>query len=315
MTRKRPLFQTGIATAVLTALLLVPASASAQRATGTLIVRIENAGVPVEGVDVDILTQRTRLDVGTTGVSGLIAVNELPLDVNSGTRISTEILDCGAGASVLLVPETERLVTLPADCVRKPVGSFFWGQTERIVISLDGDRVDVESTRSEALDESASGLRFQAAVLYTALWGEEFDQEKDGFGGEAKLFHSWSSGLGVGVGGSATVHDVNGINEDMWKWSAFLEPRYTFFLPRSRFRPHVLARASYNWFAYEEGRRLGESGWGFGGGIGTAYPLGSWVAIDVGLYMGYLSVSSEFEGLSYSRGGTEFQITGGIRFF
>lgn len=315
MTRKRPLFQTGIATAVLTALLLVPASASAQRATGTLIVRIENAGVPVEGVEVDILTQRTRRDVGTTGISGLIAVDELPLDVNAGTRISTEILDCGAGASVLLVPETERLVTLPSECVRKPVGSFFWGQTERIVISLDGDRVDVERTRSEALDERESGMRFQVAALYTALWGEAFDQEKDGFGGEGKLFHTWSNGLGIGVGGSATVHDVNGINEDLWKWSAFLEPRYTFFLPRSRIRPHVLARASYNWFAYEEGRRLGESGWGFGGGIGAAYPLGSWIAIDLGLYLGYLSVASEFEGQSYTRSGTEFQITGGLRFF
>ena len=315
MTRKRPLFQAGIASAVLTALLLVPASASAQRATGTLIVRIEDAGAPVEGVDVDILTQRTRRDIGTTGISGLIAVDELPLDVNAGTRISTEILDCGAGPSVLLVPETERLVTLPADCVRRPVGSFFWGQTERIVISLDGDRVDVASTRSEALDRSESGFRFQADVLFTALWGEEFDQEKDGFGGEGKLFYTWTGGLGVGVGGSATVHDVNGIDESMWKWSAFLEPRYTFFLPRTGLRPHVLARASYNWFAYEEGRRLGESGWGFGGGVGAAYPLGSWIAVDLGLYMGYLSVAADYEGQSYPRSGTEFQITGGVRFF
>jgi hypothetical protein len=315
MTRKRPLFQAGITSAVLTALLLVPSSATAQRATGTLIVRVENADVPVEGVEVTVLTRRTRRVVGTTGIGGLIAVDQLPLDITTGTRVSTEILECGAHASVLLVPDTERLVTLPSECVRKPVGSFFWGQTERIVIRLDGDRVDVERTRSEALDESFSGFRFQVAGLYTALWGEEFDQEKDGLGAEVKLFYTWPGGLGIGGGGSVTNHDVNGIDEDMWKWSAFLEPRYTFFLPRSRFRPHVLARVSYNWFAYEEGRRLGENGWGFGGGIGAAYPLGSWVAVDIGVYLGYLSVASTFEGQSFPRSGTELQLTAGLRFF
>jgi len=315
MTRKRSLFQAGIASAVLTALLLVPASATAQRATGTLIVRVETAGAPVEGVDVGVLTQRTRRVVGTTGISGLIAVDQLTLDIDTGTRISTEILECGADASVLLVPDTERLVTLPSECVRTPVGSFFWGQTERIVIRLDGDRVDVERTRTEALDERLSGFRFQVAGLFTSLWGEDFDQEKDGFGAEAKLFYTWPGGLGVGGGGSVTNHDVNGIDEDLWKWSAFLEPRYTFFLPRSRIRPHVLARVSYNWFAYEEGRRLGESGLGFGGGVGAAYPIGSWVAVDIGVYLGYLSVDATFEGQSFPRSGTEIQLTAGLRFF
>ncbi len=314
MTRKWPQFQAGTAFAALTALLLTPAGAAAQRATGTLIVRVENQGVSVEGVEVSVLSQRTQRSLGITGIGGLVAVDQLPLDINSGTRISTEILECGSDRSVLLVPESERLVTLPGECTRNPVGSFFWGQTERIVIRLDGDQVVVVRTRSEAVDEQESGMRFQVAGLFTALWGEEFDQEKDGFGVEATLFHTWVSGLGIGVGGSGTKHNVNGIDESMYKWSAFLEPRYTLFLPQSRFRPHVLARVSYNWFAYQDGRRLGESGWGFGGGIGTAYPLASWIAVDLGVYLGYLSVAADFEGQSFSRSGTELQITAGVRF-
>ncbi|MGW8283465.1 MAG: hypothetical protein ACWGON_09225, partial [Gemmatimonadota bacterium] len=66
MTRKWPLPQAGVLAAFI-ALLLSPTGVAAQRATGTLIVRVENAGVPVVGVDVSVLAQRTRRIVGTTG--------------------------------------------------------------------------------------------------------------------------------------------------------------------------------------------------------------------------------------------------------
>ncbi|MCL7983824.1 MAG: hypothetical protein M8872_01025, partial [marine benthic group bacterium] len=113
-----------------------------------------------------------------------------------------------------------------------------------------------------------------------------------------------------------TTHDVIGLDENMNKWSAYVEPRYTLFIPTTKFRPYVLGRASYNWFAYEGGVNIGESGWGFGGEIGTAYPIASWIALDVGVYLGYLSVSAESTGgTTFTRSGTELQLTGGLRFF
>ena len=96
------------------------------------------------------------------------------------------------------------------------------------------------------------------------------------------------------------------------KWSAYLEPRYTLFIPTTKLRPYVLGRASYNWLTINPSSGLlGESGIGFGGGIGVAYPVASWLAIDLGAYLGYLSVTAD----SSTRNGTELQLTVGLRFF
>ena len=113
MTRTLPLFQAGKAAAVLAALLLIPASATAQRATGTLIVRVEEAGAPVSGVDVAVVLRRAMQPVGTTGASGIIGIDELPLDIVRGTRVSVGVLRCGAETSALLIPEFESPGEIP----------------------------------------------------------------------------------------------------------------------------------------------------------------------------------------------------------
>jgi len=322
MTRTPPLLQAGKAATVLAALLLVPASATAQRATGTLIVRVEEAGAPVPDIDVSVVLRRTLQRVGTTGTSGIVGVNELPLDIVRGTRVSVGILRCGAETSALLIPEFESPGEVPDYCEQVPAGHFFWGQSERIVIRLDGDRATIEQTTARELAARLSGLRLSAQGLFTTLSGfdtlggsAEFGR---GFGGEARLFFLWSSGLGVGGGGSATVHDVRGANEDMWKWSVFVEPRYTFLLGSSKIRPHVMARASYNWFAYESTQSgqpggVNQSGLGFGGGAGVHYPLAGWLGLEMGVYYGYLSMA--YSGFDESRSGSELQLTAGLRFF
>jgi len=317
MTRTLPLFQAGKAAAVLAALLLIPASATAQRATGTLIVRVEEAGAPVSGVDVAVVLRRAMQPVGTTGASGIIGIDELPLDIVRGTRVSVGVLRCGAETSTLLIPEFESPGEIPDYCEQVSAGHFFWGQSERIVLRLDGDRAVIEATKTDVLRTKLTGWRFEGSFLFTALQGEEFDAYKDGFGADVKLFYTWPGGLGVGGGGSWTKHDVRGADEGLNKWSAYLEPRYTLFIPTTKLRPYALGRVSYNWFAFDGGSgNLGESGIGFGGGLGVAYPIARWLAIDLGAYVGYLSVSATNpEGGTFSESGTEIQLTAGLRFF
>lgn len=321
MTRKRPLPQAGVLAALI-ALLLSPTDVAAQRATGTLIVRVENAGVSVVGVDVSVLAQRSVRVVGTTGVGGVVAIDQLPIEIDSGTRVSTEILECGDDASVLLVPQTAVVVTLPEDCSRRSVGNFFWGQVERIVVRVDGDQASIEQLQSKSVTSRLTGWRLSVNGLFTTLSGFDTlggDSEfGSGFGGTVRVFYLWPNGLGLGGGGSLTLHDVNGVDENMWNWSAFAEPRYTFFLGSSRIRPHVLARVSYNWFSYESTQSgqpggIDQSGWGFGGGAGVHYPIAGWVGLELGLYYGALSMS--FSGYDESRSGSDFQISAGLRFF
>jgi len=316
MTLRLPQFQAGKAAIFLGALLLAATPATAQRATGTLIVRVEDAGAPATGVDVGVVLRRTLQPIGTTGASGIVGVEELPLDIVRGTRVSVGILRCGPETTALLIPEFETLGEIPATCEQVPAGHFFWGQSDRIVIRLDGSSAIVEETQTQELQSLLSGLRFQASFLYTALWGEEFDDYKDGIGGEARLYYMWTSGIGLGLGGSWTIHDVRGQDEGLNKWSAFLEPRYTLFIPTTRIRPYVHARVSYNWFAFDGGvssGRLGENGWGFGGGLGAAYPIASWLAVDVGAYLGYLSVGASTDsGTRFTESGTEMQLRAGL---
>jgi len=319
MTRTLPILQAGKAAAILTALLLAPASASAQRATGTLVVRIEEAGAPAPGVDVAVVLRRTMQAVGTTGTSGIVGVDELPLDIVRGTRVSVGVLRCDSGTSALLIPEFESLGDIPEGCSQVSAGHFFWGQSERIVIRLDGDQAVVVGTQTQAIRTKLTGWRFEGSFLFTALMGEEFDSYKDGMGADARLFYTWPGGLGIGGGGSWTKHDVSGIDEGLNKWAAYFEPRYTLFIPTTKLRPYALGRVSYNWFAFDGGEasgNLGESGVGFGGGLGVAYPIASWIAIDVQAYLGYLSVSAKNDaGTSFSESGTEIQLKAGLRFF
>ncbi len=304
------------ALAALSTSLLLPGAVSAQqRATGTLILRVEESGLPAAGVGVSVFTQRVGRQVGVTGASGLAQVDQLAIDIPKGRRVVAHVLRCPDRTVVYLVPETERIDAIPADCEHLEAGSFFWGQTERVVVSVDGGRATVQETRAEDLDEKLSGLRVTASALYTSLLGEDFDDERNGFGGDVTVFHLWKSGLGIGLGGNVTTHDVTGIDESLWKWSLYLEPRYTLYFHRSKFRPHVFGRVSHNWFAYENGARLSESGWGFGGGLGVAYPLLKWMAVDVGVYYGVLSMDTDFEGQTYTRSGSEVQIKAGARFF
>jgi hypothetical protein len=319
MTGKRLHLPAVTTACLLMALLLAPAVAQAQRATGTLIVRVEESGMPAAGVDVAAVVRRSVQHIGTTGSSGLVAVEELRVEIDRGTRVGVALLNCGTGQTALLIPQYESLAEVPAGCEQIPAGSFFWGQTERVVVLLDGSEAVILETRSEELRSALSGWRFQGSFLFTALQGEDFETEKDGIGADGKLFYLWESGLGAGIGGSWTKHDVTGIGSDLNKWSAYLEPRYTLTFSSTKLRPHVLARASYNWFAYDGGEtqsgRLGESGFGFGGGIGAAYPVAGWLALDVGVYLGYLSVSADYSGTTYTRSGSELQLTGGLRFF
>jgi hypothetical protein len=297
-------------------LLLAPSQGLAQRATGTMIVRVEEGGMPAAGVDVGAVVRRTIEPLGTTGSTGLVAVEELRLDIQQGTRVGVMLLECGTAQSTLLVPQYESLGDLPEGCAQVPAGHFFWGQAERIVVRLEGGDAMVLDTQTEELRSALSGWRAQLSFLFTALMGEDFDTEKDGIGADAKLFYIWESGLGAGIGGSWTTHDVIGLDENMNKWSAYVEPRYTLFIPTTKLRPYVLGRASYNWFSYEGGVNLSENGWGFGGGIGAAYPVARWLAVDLGVYLGYISVSAESSGgTTFTRSGTELQLTGGLRFF
>jgi dipeptidyl aminopeptidase/acylaminoacyl peptidase len=83
MTSKRHRARAAAAAGILAAMLLTPTAASAQRATGTLIVRVEDSGSPAAGVDVGVVLGRAMRGVGTTGASGLVAVDQLALDVQA----------------------------------------------------------------------------------------------------------------------------------------------------------------------------------------------------------------------------------------
>lgn len=315
-TRRRILPATALG--VLASLLVAPVDATAQRATGTLIVRVEENGAPAAGVDIGVFTRRAGRTLATTGSTGLAAVEQLTVDAGVGTRMFTHVLRCPGGTVVYLVPETERIDSIPPGCEHLEAGAFFWGRTERIVVRVDGDHAAVEETQAEEVTERLSGLRLTADFLFTSLYGFDLGSGEGefgaGIGGQARLFYLWPSGIGLGAGGSLTVHDVTGSGANMNKWSAFVEPRYTFLLGSSRIRPHVLARASYNWLSYGSGASSpDQKGFGFGGGIGAHYPLLDWLGAEVGIYYGYLSV--DYSGFDESRSGSELQLSGGLRFF
>ena len=315
-TRRRILPATALG--VLASLLVAPVDATAQRATGTLIVRVEENGTPAAGVDIGVFTRRAGRTLATTGSTGLAAVEQLTVDAGVGTRMFTHVLRCPGGTVVYLVPETERIDSIPPGCEHLEAGAFFWGRTERIVVRVDGDHAAVEETQAEEVTERLSGLRLTADFLFTSLYGFDLGSGEGefgaGIGGQARLFYLWPSGLGLGAGGSLTVHDVTGSGANMNKWSAFVEPRYTFLLGSSRIRPHVLARASYNWLSYGTGASSpDQKGFGFGGGIGAHYPLLDWLGAEVGIYYGYLSM--DYSGFDESRSGSELQLSGGLRFF
>lgn len=315
-TRRRIL--PGLGAGLLAALLLAPTDALAQRATGTLIVRVEDEGAPAAGVDVGVFTRRVGRVLATTGTTGLAAVDQLAVDAGVGTRMFTHVLRCPGGTTVYLVPETERIDSIPAGCEHLEAGPFYWGRTERIVVRMGAGRAVVEETQAEKVTQRLSGLRFTADVLLTSLYGFDLGSGESefgsGIGGQARIFHLWPGGLGLGAGGSLTVHDVTGSGANMNKWSAFVEPRYTFLLGSSKVRPHVLARASYNWFSYGSGASSpDQKGFGFGGGIGAHYPLLGWLGAEIGIYYGYLSM--DYSGFDESRSGSELQLSGGLRFF
>src|SRR5512147_391184 len=94
--------------------------------------------------------------------------------------------------------------------------------------------------------QSAQRWSVQASGLYAGLFGQAYDEVKDGFGGEVQLRFT-PSRLSIGMGGQLTIHKLTGgdFNDNVKLWGLFLEPRLRIRTSSPTVAPYVSARVAY----------------------------------------------------------------------
>jgi hypothetical protein len=146
--------------------------------------------------------------------------------------------------------------------------------------------------------QTAQRISIQGSGLFTGLFGDAFDQIKDGVGGEVQLRFTpgaWSIGGGV----QYTMHNMSdSVTAAFLKAKLlgfFIEPRYVIDAGSERFAPYLSARFAYSTMTLELsqqakdfGIELGKpSGPTINGGGGVLIRLNGRANIDVGATYGY----------------------------
>jgi hypothetical protein len=290
-------------------LLAVPMSALAQEAS-TMLVRVQSGGQPAAGVEFTVQVDGSRRVLATSGPSGLAVVDFVRAPFAARTSVSVHVVTCGDARSVLFAPAGGPAPVTGGGCSAADVGSVVWYRTERSVINLDATP-SLTSTTATRVTESRTGFRVQAGPSASLILGNELSELGAGFGGEAQAGLDFANGFGLGLGLALARHDVEGLNESLYRWTILLEPRYTFDRPTSRSRPYISAQLAQQTFNYQSGSGLlTENGWSYGAGAGIVFPLFYELQFDIGAQFAFVSVGTG----GFDRSGSILKVVGALRF-
>lgn len=294
------------------ALLVAPDAVAAQESS-TMLVRVQSAGQPVPGVEFSVQVDGSRRVLATSGASGLAVVDFVRAPFSTRSRVSVHVVTCGDTPSVLFVAAGGPVPVTAPECVSADAGSVVWYRTERSVLTLTNPPT-LSSTTAARVTESRTGLRIQAGPAASLVLGSDLDEIGAGIGGEAQVGLDFEGGFGLGLALSLARHDVEGLDESLYRWAIVLEPRYYFDRATSRSRPYVAAQLGRQIFDYQSGAGLlTEKGWSYGAGGGIVFPLVYDLQFDLGAQFAFVSVGVSGFDLP-NRSGSLLELVGSLRF-
>jgi hypothetical protein len=148
--------------------------------------------------------------------------------------------------------------------------------------------------------QTAQKISIQGSGLFAQLYGDAFNDIKDGVGGELQLRYTpgvWSFGGGI----QFTAHDVSDQVSDVFAGAKisgfFFEPRYVIDVGSSTYAPYLSGRFALSKMKFELqddalpagfSSELSEpTGPTINGGGGLLFRLGARANLDVGVTFGY----------------------------
>jgi hypothetical protein len=137
----------------------------------------------------------------------------------------------------------------------------------------------------------------QGSVIWTDLFGDQFEPLKAGTGGEAQLRYttgawSWGAGLQYTVHGDSEA-EADGHDANIKLIGFFVEPRYVINVGSSKWAPYLGARAAFAQFDVRVDFSTGDvntfksDGLTLNGGGGILINLSSRTNLDIGATIGY----------------------------
>jgi len=292
--------------------LLVPAGLPAQDVP-SLLVRVRDGGAPAPGLEVALYRGGQRRLLATTGASGLAVVEFARAPVQPGMRLAVFTVICGDRGEIALTRSANSIPRGGAACERSHLGSIIWSSTERLDVTL-GDAPRMAGQTAPSVVDVRSGWRVQGVGSAAFVSGDELGNTETGLGGELLIGFDTADGWGLGAGFAFHRHGLAGVDENLSRYSAVLEPCYTVIRPDWNARPYVATRLTREWLDAEDGAGLStETGWSFGAGLGVAFPIAGPVSVDLSAHAARLSVSvADFP--DSDRGGWLFTLGAGVRF-
>jgi hypothetical protein len=141
--------------------------------------------------------------------------------------------------------------------------------------------------------QSAQAVSLQVSGLYNVVFGNVFQNLKNGLGGEAQIRYT-PGALSFGVGFQYTTHDWRPAQPgdpkslDVRLYGAFIEPRYRIYTGSNVAAPYLSARFSLLKVGFSNPDfSLNSSFVQINGGGGLLYRLGSRLNLDMGATFGF----------------------------
>lgn len=148
-------------------------------------------------------------------------------------------------------------------------------------------------TAGQVSAQSAQAISLQLSGLYNVVFGDVFDNLKNGLGGEGQIRYT-PGALSIGLGFQYTAHDRPPIDPgdpqslDARLYGAFIEPRYTIYTGSNVAAPYLSARFSLLKVGFSDPDfTLSSRFIQINGGGGLLYRLGPRLNLDLGATFGY----------------------------
>jgi hypothetical protein len=148
-----------------------------------------------------------------------------------------------------------------------------------------------------ATAQTAQAISLQVSGLYNGVFGNVFDNLKDGIGGEAQIRYT-PGALSVGAGFQYTVHGSDRIPglaplPNVRLYGGFVEPRYRIHTGSNVSAPYLSGRFSLLKVGFSGGDLSTTANFmQLNGGGGLLYRIGPRLNLDVGATFGYNRVGS-----------------------